>query len=77
MKILSLLGLITLAVYYAIFDRVLDMIPAIPYASPFKAGMSYTSGGGGIEWSATVTSSFAVLALSIGAVYVTPKFANI
>jgi len=77
MKILSLLGLLTLAVYYAIFDRVLDYIPAIPYASPFKAGMSYASGGGGIEWSATVTSSFAVLALALGATYMTPRFANL
>jgi len=74
MRLFSLAGIIFVAIYYAVIDRVLVMFPVIPYVSPVTAGGSYTSGSGGVDVTISLVQSLPILALSAFLVTMTPKF---
>ena len=73
MRLFSLAGLIFVAIYYAVIDRVLVMFPVIPYVSPVTAAGSFKSGGG-VDVSVSLVQSLPTLALSAFLVTMTPKF---
>ena len=73
MRLFSLAGVIFVAIYYAIIDRVLVMFPVIPYVSPVTAAGSIKSNGG-VDVQVKLMQSLPILALSAFLVTLTPKF---
>ena len=73
MRLFSLAGIIFVAIYYAVIDRVLVMFPIIPYTSPVTAAGSFKSNGG-VDVTVSLVQSLPILALSAFLVTMTPKF---
>ena len=73
MRLFSLAGIIFVAIYYALIDRVLVMFPMIPYSSPVTVEGSLKSNGG-VSVQFALMQSLPILALSAFLVTLTPKF---